>query len=199
MKRKKLMAYILLAVAILFILFQSFVYMSTNKTKEQPYTVLEKDGDIEIRLYPSATLATVQSSAKSYSEMASPGFRTLAGYIFGGNESETQIAMTTPVQVDINDSLSSMSFVMPEGYDMNNLPKPNNSAVILSKTNEQVMAAIRFRGFASDEDREKHKQELLNYLNSKGIQTKGNFKFLGYNPPYQLVGRRNEVVIEIVR
>ena len=199
MKRKKLMAYILLAVAILFILFQSFVYMSTNKTKEQPYTVLEKDGDIEIRLYPPATLATVQSKAKSYSEMASPGFRTLAGYIFGGNESETQIAMTSPVQMDINDSLSSMSFVMPEGYDMNNLPKPNNSQVILSQTEEQVMAAIRFSGFADDEAREKHKQELLNYLNSKGIQTKGNFKFLGYNPPYQLVGRRNEVVIEIVR
>ena len=199
MKRKKLMAYILLAVAILFILFQSFVYMSTNKTKEQPYTVLEKDGDIEIRLYPSATLATVQSKAKSYSEMASPGFRTLAGYIFGGNESETQIAMTSPVQMDINDSVSSMSFVMPEGYDMNNLPKPNNSQVILSQTEEQVMAAIRFSGFADDEAREKHKQELLNYLNSKGIQTKGNFKFLGYNPPYQLVGRRNEVVIEIVR
>ncbi len=199
MKRKKLMAYILLAVAILFILFQSFVYMSTNKTKEQPYTVLEKDGDIEIRLYPSATLATVQSKAKSYSEMASPGFRTLAGYIFGGNESETQIAMTSPVQMDINDSLSSMSFVMPEGYDMNNLPKPNNSQVILSQTEEQVMAAIRFSGFADDEAREKHKQELLNYLNSKGILTKGNFKFLGYNPPYQLVGRRNEVVIEIVR
>jgi hypothetical protein len=199
MKRKKIMAYILLAVAVLFILFQSFVYMSTYKTKEQPYTVLEKDGDIEIRLYPSATLATVQSTAKSYGEMASPGFRTLAGYIFGGNESETQIAMTSPVQVDINDSLSSMSFVMPEGYDMNNLPKPNNSAVILSETNEQVMAAIRFRGFADDSDREKHKQELAAYLNSKCIQTKGNFKFLGYNPPYQLVGRRNEVVIEIVR
>ncbi len=193
------MAYILLAVAVLFILFQSFVYMSTNKTKEQPYTVLEKDGNIEIRLYPSATLATVQSKAKSYSEMASPGFRTLAGSIFGGNESETQIAMTSPVQMDINDSLSSMSFVMPEGYDMNNLPKPNNSQVILSQTEEQVMAAIRFSGFADDESREKHKQELLNYLNSKGIQTKGNFKFLGYNPPYQLVGRRNEVVIEIVR
>jgi hypothetical protein len=131
--------------------------------------------------------------------MASPGFRALAGYIFGGNESETQIAMTSPVQMDINDSLSSMSFVMPEGYDMNNLPKPNNSKVILSQTEEQVMAAIRFSGFADDEAREKHKQELLNYLNTKGIQTKGNFKFLGYNPPYQLVGRRNEVVIEIVR
>ena len=150
MKRKKIMAYILLAVAVLFILFQSFVYMSTNKTKEQPYTVLEKDGDIEIRLYPSATLATVQSKANSYDEMASPGFRALAGYIFGGNESETQIAMTSPVQMDINDSLSSMSFVMPEGYDMNNLPKPNNSQVILSKTEEQVMAAIRFSGFADD-------------------------------------------------
>jgi hypothetical protein len=199
MKRKKIMAYILLTVAVLFILFQSFVYMSTSKTKEQPYTVLEKDGRIEIRLYPPATLATVQSTAKSYSEMASPGFRTLAGYIFGGNESQTQIAMTAPVQVDINDSLSSMSFVMPEGYDMSNLPKPNSSQVILSKTEEQVMAAIRFRGFANDEDRLKHQEELAAYLKSKGIQTKGNYKFLGYNPPYQLFGRRNEVVVEIVR
>lgn len=199
MKRKKIFAYTFLALGILFILFQSFVYMSTDNTKEQPYTVIEKDGKIEIRLYPSATLATIQSKAKTYSEMSSPGFRALAGYIFGGNESETQIAMTAPVQIDINDSLSSMSFVMPEGYDTNNLPKPNNSQVILSKTEEQVMAAIRFSGFADDEDREKHKQELLNYLNSKGIQTKGNFKFLGYNPPYQLFGRRNEVVVEIVR
>jgi len=193
------MTYILLSIVVVFILFQSFVYMSSSKTKEQPYTVLEKDGDIEIRMYPSATLATVQSTAKSYSEMASPGFRTLAGYIFGGNESETQISMTSPVHVEISDSLSSMSFVMPEGYDMNNLPKPNNAKVILSKTEEQVVAAIRFRGFADDTDREKHKEELAAYLNSKGIKTKGNFKFLGYNPPYQLVGRRNEVVIEIVR
>ena len=193
------MTYILLSIVVVFILFQSFVYMSSSKTKEQPYTVLEKDGDIEIRMYPSATLATVQSTAKSYSEMASPGFRTLAGYIFGGNESETQISMTSPVHVEISDSLSSMSFVMPEGYDMNNLPKPNNAKVILSKTKEQVVAAIRFRGFADDTDREKHKEELAAYLNSKGIKTKGNFKFLGYNPPYQLVGRRNEVVIEIVR
>jgi hypothetical protein len=60
------MTYILLSIAVVFILFQSFVYMSTNKTKEQPYTVLEKDGEIEIRLYPSATLATVQSKASSY-------------------------------------------------------------------------------------------------------------------------------------
>lgn len=193
------MTYTLLAIAVIFILFQSFVYMSSSKTKEQPYSVLEKDGNIEIRLYPSATLATVQSKANSYDEMASPGFRALAGYIFGGNETEAQIAMTAPVQMDINDSLSSMSFVMPEGYDLSNLPKPNNSQVILSKTEEQTVAAIRFRGFADDEDREKYKEELRSYLQQKGIQTKGNFKFLGYNPPYQLVGRRNEVVIEIVR
>jgi len=199
MNRRKVITFSLVAVAALFILFQSFVYMSTLKTKEQPYTVLEKDGAIEIRMYPSATLATVQSTAKSYSEMASPGFRVLAGYIFGGNESQTQIAMTAPVHVDINDSLSSMSFVMPEGYDLSNLPKPNSANVILSKTPEQVMAAIRFRGFASDKDREKQKEKLALYLKEKGIQTKGNYKFLGYNPPYQLFGRRNEVIVEIVR
>ena len=34
-------------------------------------------------------------------------------------------------------------------------------------------------------------------LDSKGIKHKGNFSYLGYNPPFQLINRTNEVVVEI--
>jgi hypothetical protein len=171
--------------------------MSTEKAKEQKYTVVIANKEFEIRFYPSATLATVYSEAKTYKELAGPGFRKLAGYIFGGNESETKISMTSPVQMDINDSVSEMSFVMPTGYNLDNLPKPNDAKVIVHKTMDEYVAAIKFGGFASDKDIQNYSEKLKNLLLAKGIVYYGNFRFLGYNPPFQLVGRRNEIIVSV--
>ena len=171
--------------------------MVTNKTEVRKYTVIHSDSEFEIRFYPAATLATIYSEAKSYKELSSPGFRKLAGYIFGGNESETKISMTSPVQMDINDSISEMSFVMPSEFNTDNLPKPNDSKVIIHKTGDEYVAAIRFGGFASDEKITLYSKKLEELLDQKGIVHIGNFRFLGYNPPFQLVGRRNEIVVSV--
>jgi len=181
----------------LFIIFQSFTIISTEKAEEQKYTVVLPNEEFEIRFYPSATLATVYSEAKTYKELSGPGFRKLAGYIFGGNESETKISMTSPVQMNINDSISEMSFVMPTGYNLDNLPKPNDAKVIVHKTKDEYVAAIKFGGFASDKDIQNYSEKLKNLLLAKGIIYYGNFRFLGYNPPFQLVGRRNEIIISV--
>ena len=66
-------------------------------TEKQKYRLVKSEKEFEIRYYPAATLATVFTSAKSYREIASPGFRKLAGFIFGGNETNTKISMTAPV------------------------------------------------------------------------------------------------------
>lgn len=183
-------------IAIVFI-FQSDIMASVNTTEERNYTVIQKDQNFEIRFYPSATLATIKSYAKTYKELSGPGFRKLAGYIFGGNEDKTQISMTSPVQMNINDTISTMSFVMPSSYNQSNLPKPNNSDVILNETADEYVAAIQFGGFASDKELKFYSDKLLNVLKEKGIKTYGNTRFLGYNPPFQLVGRRNEIIISI--
>lgn len=65
---------------------QSSTIMSSNRTEEQKHTVILKEKDFEIRFYPSATVATINSNAKTYKDLSGPGFRKLAGYIFGGNE-----------------------------------------------------------------------------------------------------------------
>ena len=182
---------------VIFIIFQSFISMGTTNTEKQPYTVLKKDGDLEIRLYPSVTIATIQSTAKNYRELSGNGFRKIAGYIFGNNASGEKIAMTTPVHMDFQESGSSMAFVMPSGYDESNLPKPNDPAIKIKKTEVEHVAALRFGGFASDEAIEKNTQKLDELLRQKGIRTKGHFRFLGYNPPYQLVGRRNEIIAAV--
>jgi len=182
---------------ILLVLTQSFSIMAANKTEEQKYTVILKEKDFEIRFYPSATVATINSSAKTYKELSGPGFNKLAGYIFGGNETNTSISMTTPVHMDINDSVSSMSFVMPSSYTMENLPKPNNPDVLIQKTTEEYVAVVRFGGFASDKDNEFYSARLHNILEEKGITSYGHTRFLGYNPPFQLVDRRNEIVVSV--
>ena len=182
---------------LILILFQSFTIMSAERTEEQKHTVILKEKDFEIRFYPSATVATINSNAKTYKDLSGPGFRKLAGYIFGGNETNTSIAMTSPVHMDINDSVSSMSFVMPSSYSQENLPKPNDPNVIIHKTADEYVAVVSFGGFASDRDIVLYAGKLYDILEEKGITSYGNARFLGYNPPFQLFGRRNEIIIPV--
>jgi len=182
---------------ILIVIFTSFTLMSANKTEEQKYTVILKDKDFEIRFYPSATIATIHSNAKTYKELSGPGFRTLAGYIFGGNETNTSISMTSPVHMDINDSASSMRFVMPTSYTEENLPKPNDPKVLIHKSADEYVAVIRFGGYASDKDMVFYSAKLQDLLKEKGITSYGNARFLGYNPPFQLIDRRNEIIVSV--
>jgi hypothetical protein len=144
--------------------------MASGKTEEQKYTVVSSNEDFEIRFYPSATLATVYSTASSYKEVSGPGFRALAGYIFGGNEAEKQISMTAPVHMNITAERSAMSFVMPAAYNPDNLAKPDNSRVIIEKTKEEYVAVIKFSGYASDEAIKKQSAKLGKLLAEKGIE-----------------------------
>jgi hypothetical protein len=171
--------------------------MASGKTEEQKYTVVSSNEDFEIRFYPSATLATVYSTANSYKEVSGPGFRALAGYIFGGNEAGKQISMTSPVHMNITAERSAMSFVMPAAYNPDNLPKPDNSRVIIEKTKEEYVAVIKFSGYASDEAIKKQSARLAGMLNDTGIEFYGTFRYLGYNPPYQFINRRNEVIVSV--
>ena len=181
----------------LFMLFQIYTSMATAKSETQAYKVIKVEKEFEIRYYPSVTMAMITSSAKTYRELGSSGFRKLAGYIFGGNKDKKQIAMTSPVHMDINDTISSMSFVMPSNYNKDNLPLPNDSSVSIKKASEEYVAAIKFGGFASGENIKQHTKILQDALTKHGISYYGNFRFLGYNPPYQLFGRRNEIIVTI--
>ena len=78
----KIILIVAVIVAVLFIIFQIYVVMSADKTETQAYKVLITKDNLEIRFYPAATMATITSSAKSYKELGSSGFRKLAGYIF---------------------------------------------------------------------------------------------------------------------
>ena len=193
----KILRITLIVLFLFFVLFQSIIIMATNKTEEQKYTVIQKDKDFEIRFYPAATFATIESKANNYRDLSSPGFRKLAGYIFGNNESSVHISMTTPVHMDVNDTVSTMSFVMPATYNTSNLPTPTDASVRIKEVPDEYTAAIRFGGYANDEKIKFYSEKLKKILTEKGIRTVGHFRFLGYNPPYQFIGRKNEIIVSI--
>jgi len=193
----KNMIIIFISVLCILVVIQFVMAKSTSNIEKQQYQVIKKDGNIEIRYYPPATFATIKSSAKNYRELASSGFRKIAGYIFGGNESSSKIAMTSPVHMDISEEGSSMSFVMPSEYDIKKLPRPNDATVQLHETPGEYVAAIEFGGFANDASIKKYAAQLEKALEEKSIKSIGHFRYLGYNPPYQIIARKNEVIVAV--
>jgi hypothetical protein len=181
----------------IFILFQIYTIMSINKTETQAYKVIKVEEKFEIRYYPAATMAMISSTSKSYRDLGSSGFGKLAKYIFGGNSEKKQIAMTSPVHMDISDTKSTMAFVLPSAYNQTNLPKPNDSSISIITSEPEYVAVIQFGGFASNEKIDKHRAMLENELKNKGLSYYGDFRYLGYNPPYQIFGRRNEVIVAL--
>ena len=109
----KILFAITVTITLIFIIIQLFAKKSQQGIETYPYTVLKTYVGFEIRQYESRLFTSVKLSSNDYSKVSSKGFSILAGYIFGGNAEDKKIAMTSPVHMDINDSASSMSFVMP--------------------------------------------------------------------------------------
>jgi hypothetical protein len=161
------------------------------------YRVLKTIGKAEIRQYPKMVVAKTNLSGPSFKENSSRGFRTIAGYIFGGNDKKEKIAMTAPVVMQMGDT-ASMYFVMPGSYTRDRLPKPGSPEVQIVEEIEKTLAVVCFSGYANDKKISGHCRELEQILKENGIASKGSFLFMGYNAPWDAFNRRNEVAIEVL-
>ncbi len=161
------------------------------------YKVIKTLGDVEIREYPQMILAQTKLGGKRYDTNGNNGFGVVANYIFGGNQQKQKIAMTAPVIMNMSDTDASMSFVMPSQYQLSDLPSPNSTAVSLVSQDSMKLAVLRFGGFSSDEKIAKYAQILTEVLEKNNIRTKGSLLFMGYNAPWDVINRRNEVAFQI--
>ena len=161
------------------------------------YKVIKTLGEVEIREYPQLILAQTKLGGSKFDSNGNRGFSTVAGYIFGGNQQQQKIAMTSPVIMNMSDTDASMSFVMPSQYQLSDLPVPKSSAVSLVTQSSMTLAVLRFGGYSSDEKIAKYAQLLTQVLQEKNIRTKGSLLFMGYNAPWDVINRRNEVAFQV--
>ncbi len=179
------------------VLFSYMSYASNRRTERQKYTVTKKEDLFEIRYYPKSIMATVVSPGANFEGTKNNNFRTLAAYIFGGNKENKSIAMTAPVYMEKDGKGSKMSFVLPAQYQLNELPQPKDTSIQVHYSDEGYYAALRFGGFANDKRIEEKQMELLEKLNHEGYEIAGNFKYLGYNAPWDIVNRENDIIVKI--
>ena len=192
----KILFIVLGAVTILFIIFQLYFMNSQKNIEKYPYKVVKNYGDFEIRIYEASLFTSVKLSNKTYKETSSKGFSILAGYIFGGNNKNEKIAMTSPVAMTIDD-VTTMMFLVPKKYTKETLPKPNNGDIEFTEMPAKKVAAIIFNGWANDYKIKDYKEKLRAALDKNGIKYTANFYFLGYNAPFELLNRKNEVIVEL--
>jgi len=190
---------IIITVLILIIITITGIFVISNanaKTETQKYEVLYVKDNFEIRYYPEAILATVEMNG-SFDESRNGGFRVLAGYIFGNNKDNSKIAMTSPVRMSGEKKLNEMSFALPSDMEFEKLPVPNDNKVKLHQSQPMYTASIRFGGYANEAEISKYKVKLIEILKQLNLQHNNQFEYLGYNPPYEIVNRRNEVQFEL--
>ena len=183
-------------ILILFVISQLFFLNSQRNIETYAFTIIDSYETIEIRQYEASLFTSVQMPSNNYRKTSSKGFSVLAGYIFGGNDKEEKIAMTSPVAMSLKDS-TTMLFLVPKKYTRDNLPVPNDSSIEFKDMPEKRVAAISFGGWASDSKIAAFKSKLITALNTKGIEYTDNFYFLGYNAPMEVFNRKNEVIVEL--
>jgi hypothetical protein len=191
--------------------------------EEPKYTVIESAPPFELRQYAPMIVAEVTVEG-DMSDAGSKGFRFIAGYIFGKNQSKAtiaddskaseKIAMTVPVTIEPTSEKIAMTapvtmenqnsgpnqwrmfFVMPSQYTLATLPTPLSPEVKLKEIPAQRKAVITFTGFNSEEKTQEKTQELRAWMKSKNLSPLGEPQLARYNPPWSIPFlRRNEVML----
>jgi hypothetical protein len=151
--------------------------------------------NINFKTYSQYTLASVKMDGKSLNN-AKGKFSVLANYIFGGNSDNKQIAMTSPVIYNMS-NYATFSFIMPDNYEVSNLPSPNSKEISFKTKKNQCIASIAFGGFVNNENCNENYLKLLEVLNANDISHSNDYILAVYNSPYQIINRKNEIWIEV--
>ena len=192
----KIISIVLGVLLLIFIGIQLFTIKSQRNIETYPYKVTKTYDSFEIRDYEPTLFTSVKLSTKNYKESSSKGFSILAGYIFGDNDRNEKIAMTSPVAMTLEDPIT-MLFMVPKKFEKEKLPQPNQPQIVFKKEPAKTVAAISFIGWADDDKIEHYKKKLKFALEKEEIPYTNRFYFLVHNAPYEVFNRKNEVIVEL--
>ena len=175
--------------------------------EEASYEVIRKVGQLELRHYPKLLVASVGDQDET------DAFSILFRFINGGNDAGGKIPMTVPVLTNqdrgpIKIAMTApvliqgrrMSFIMPQKYTLETLPRPDEQGIVIEELPEMDVAVLRFRGRARDSDVAERTEELLELVRKEGLMATGRPWSMFYNSPFVPgVMRHNEVAVEVVR
>ncbi|HTI30786.1 MAG TPA: heme-binding protein [Sphingomonas sp.] len=174
------------------------VFLWRSSRSDQPeYTVVEQDGDFEVRQYPATTTAAASSRGPRRDAMER-NFRTLADYIFAKSRPGEKLAMTVPVTTggSPHDGWTTR-FFMPADKAKADLPAAPQGVTLETHPPRRV-AAIRFSGAWNDDLLAAKEGALRSWLQLKNYPFEAKAEHAAYNSP-MMPGplRRNEMLVTL--
>ncbi|MGA7207099.1 MAG: heme-binding protein [Specibacter sp.] len=189
-------------------------------TEQQPYEMVRKYDQFEVRRYPEHLLAEINSGG-SFEGAGNRGFRDLFSYISGENQATQKISMTAPVVQGLSSEMLEITapvlqevfatqdddqktpkfriaFVLPEDFTLENAPSPTNPNVHLRPVPAGLAAAIRFSGGWSTRNYQRHLRMLRIALKETGLTSLGTPRFARFDPPFKpWFMRHNEILLDL--
>lgn len=162
-----------------------------------PYTVELADGAVELRSYDQHVVAEVTVRGGREGAIGA-GFRTLAGYIFGGNDRGEKIAMTVPVaQTPVAEGTWTIRFMMPAAKAPD-LPAPQAGTIRFVTVEPERQVALRFSGGRGEKVLAERAAELREWAAKRDLTITAGPHYYFYDGPMTLPwSRRNEVAFSI--
>ena len=180
--------------------------------EEAEFSVIEQAGDIELRDYSSSIVAETRVE-DDFEDAGNRAFRPLFNYISGDNETNDEIAMTSPVsQQRVSEKIAMtapvsqqasgdgwmVSFMMPASFTMSTIPQPTNPEVQIREVPAFKAVVIRFSGRWTEKNYREHLEELEAWIRHKQLTVTGDPVWARYDPPFKpWFMRRNEILIPV--
>lgn len=171
------------------------------------------DNGVEVRAYGSNLWASTNVEGNQLNVALNVGFERLFAYISGANALNTSIPMTTPVLAYVQpgagpncNSTFTVSFFVPYEYQTTDgPPKPTSEDVFIESIGPLNVAVSEFDGYAVQTEIIAKTVELEKEVESSSdiqLDTSEDvvdtWWFAGYDPPFRLNNRHNEVWAPVV-
>ncbi|XP_029352598.1 heme-binding protein 2 [Echeneis naucrates] len=161
-----------------------------------------KEKDYEIRTYHPTKWVSTSLSEMQLDAAMNTGFRRLFKYIQGNNQNKVKVEMTAPVTCLVVpgagpacESKFTVSFYIPEEHQASP-PEPSDPDVFVESRKEFTAYVRTYGGFSNENMKREESQKLQESLQRDGVPyLQQPYYYAGYDSPFKLTNRRNEVWI----
>jgi len=185
-------------------------YTQTHYTNPT-YTIVQGEGNIEIRNYQSLLAAEVTENGDRETAMKN-GYHDLSAYFQGNNSTSEKIATTEPVvQFPVFHNIYGSTnirtvdnhkwvvrFYLPVEFTRSTVPMPQDPNIRIMETNPMTVAAISYSGPWSDDNIQSNEDTLKDYINNNDLHALDVPAYAFYDspaiPPFS---RHNEVLMKL--
>ncbi|KAL2082168.1 hypothetical protein ACEWY4_021986 [Coilia grayii] len=165
-------------------------------------TVESKGKDYEVRRYECAKWVSTTLKGTQADAAMKEGFSRLFKYIQGENEKKEKVDMTAPVTCRIEpgvgpecESTFTVSFFIPQ-QNQADPPKPTSPNIFIENRPELTVFVRTYGGFSNDQMFSDEFQKLVECLRRDSVEfLQEPYYRAGYDPPFKLTNRKNEVWI----